>query len=54
MNIAWWVQRWSELHPDKAAILFEGSTISYLELHERGQPGQLLASIPVHSKGGQG
>ena len=35
MNIAWWVQRWSELHPDKAAILFEGATISYLELHER-------------------
>ena len=35
MNIAWWVQRWSELHPDKVAILFEGSKISYLELHQR-------------------
>ena len=35
MNIAWWVQRWSELHPNKAAILFEGSKISYLELHQR-------------------
>jgi len=23
MNIAWWVQRWSELHPHKTAILFE-------------------------------
>ena len=35
MNIAWWVQRWSELHPDKPAILFEGQQISYLQLHER-------------------
>lgn len=35
MNIAWWVQRWSELHPDKPAILFEGVRISYLELHGR-------------------
>ncbi len=35
MNIAWWVQRWSELHPNKIAILFEGSEITYLELHQR-------------------
>ncbi|RLC22625.1 MAG: long-chain fatty acid--CoA ligase [Deltaproteobacteria bacterium] len=35
MNIAWWVQRWSELHPDKGAIIFEGREISYLELHRR-------------------
>ncbi|EFK11418.1 putative long-chain-fatty-acid--CoA ligase [delta proteobacterium NaphS2] len=35
MNIAWWVQRWKELHPEKAAILFEGSTITYHELHLR-------------------
>ncbi len=35
MNIAWWVQRWKELHPEKTAILFEGSTITYLELHRR-------------------
>jgi len=35
MNIAWWVQRWKELHPEKAAILFEGSTITYRELHLR-------------------
>ncbi|MBW1909539.1 MAG: AMP-binding protein, partial [Deltaproteobacteria bacterium] len=35
MNIAWWVQRWSELHPDKPAILFEGVRISYLELDRR-------------------
>lgn len=35
MNIAWWVQRWSELHPDKPVILFEEQQISYLELHRR-------------------
>lgn len=29
MNIAWWVQRWAELLPDKPAILFEGQRISY-------------------------
>ncbi len=35
MNIAWWVQRWSELHPEKPAIIYEGEEISYLELHRR-------------------
>jgi len=35
MNIAWWVRRWSELHPHKTAIIFEDSRISYLELHQR-------------------
>ena len=35
MNIAWWVQRWSELLPNKTAIFFEGEEISYLRLHER-------------------
>lgn len=35
MNIAWWVKRWSELHPDKTAIIFEGDQISYLDLHQR-------------------
>jgi fatty-acyl-CoA synthase len=35
MNIAWWVQRWNELHPEKIAILFEGRKITYLELHGR-------------------
>jgi fatty-acyl-CoA synthase len=34
MNIAWWVQRWSELHPAKPAIFFEGREISYLQLHQ--------------------
>jgi fatty-acyl-CoA synthase len=35
MNIAWWVQRWSELHPDKTAVIFEGECISYASLHQR-------------------
>ena len=35
MNIAWWVKRWSELHPNKTAIIFEGNQISYLELHRK-------------------
>jgi fatty-acyl-CoA synthase len=35
MNIAWWVKRWSELHPHKTAIIFEGNRISYLDLHRK-------------------
>ncbi|MBA4416316.1 MAG: long-chain fatty acid--CoA ligase [Syntrophus sp. (in: bacteria)] len=35
MNIAWWVFRWSELYPDKPAIIFDNTTISYMELHDR-------------------
>lgn len=35
MNIACWVQRWSELHPDKPAVIFEGDVISYASLHQR-------------------
>jgi fatty-acyl-CoA synthase len=35
MNIAWWVKRWSELHPQKAAIIFEGKHIRYAELYSR-------------------
>ena len=35
MNIAWWVQRWSDLHPDKTAIIFEEEQISYSELNQR-------------------
>ena len=35
MNIASWVKRWSELHPNKTAIIFEGDPISYLDLHQR-------------------
>jgi fatty-acyl-CoA synthase len=35
MNIAWWVQRWSELHPSKTAVFFEDREISYLQLHQQ-------------------
>jgi len=35
MNIFWWVQRWSELHPEKPAIIFEGQQINYSELRQR-------------------
>ena len=35
MSIAWWVQRWSELHPAKPAVFFEGRQISYLQLHQK-------------------
>jgi fatty-acyl-CoA synthase len=35
MNIAWWVQRWSELQPLKPALLFEGEVLRYRDLHER-------------------
>jgi fatty-acyl-CoA synthase len=35
MNIAWWVQRWSDLQPLKPALLFEGAVFSYRDLHER-------------------
>ena len=35
MNISWWVKRWSELHPQKTAIIFEDRHISYLELHQK-------------------
>lgn len=35
MNIGWWVQRWSELNPEKTAILFEDREISYSTLDAR-------------------
>ncbi len=35
MNIAWWVQRWGELHPEKTAIIYQNKAISYRELHRR-------------------
>jgi len=35
MNIAWWVKRWSELHPHKTAVVFEGNKITYLQLHQK-------------------
>jgi len=35
INTGWWVQRWSELHPSKPAVFFEGKEITYLELHQK-------------------
>ena len=35
MNIAWWVQRWADLHPDKPALIFEEARITYSELNRR-------------------
>ena len=35
MNIAWWVQRWSELWPDKTAIIYRDLEIDYAGLHRR-------------------
>jgi fatty-acyl-CoA synthase len=35
MNIAWWVKRWSELHPHKIAIIFNGERITYLDLYRK-------------------
>lgn len=29
MNIAWWVQRWAELNPDKPALFFRDQVITY-------------------------
>jgi fatty-acyl-CoA synthase len=35
MNISWWVKRWSELHPAKTAVLFEGESMTYSDLHRK-------------------
>ena len=35
MNIAWCVQRWSELYPQKPALIFEEQTINYKQLNRR-------------------
>ena len=29
MNIAWWVKRWSDIHPDKPAVIYEDQTFTY-------------------------
>ena len=48
MNIAWWVQRWSELHPRKVAVVFEGESVTYEDLHERvNQTGCWLQSLGI-------
>ncbi|MBI5442906.1 MAG: AMP-binding protein [Deltaproteobacteria bacterium] len=35
MNVAWWVDRWAELAPERPALIFEGETIRYAELKRR-------------------
>jgi len=35
MNIAFWVRRWSELHPDKPAVVFDERPVTYLALDRR-------------------
>jgi fatty-acyl-CoA synthase len=48
MNISWWVQRWSELHPDKAAIIFKGEIITYSDLNRRAnRTGCWLQSLGI-------
>jgi fatty-acyl-CoA synthase len=48
MNVAWWVQRWSELYPDKLAIIYEDQKISYAELHDRAnRTGCWLQSLGI-------
>ena len=48
MNSAWWVQRWSELHPEKPAIVFEGTNITYSTLYDRlNATGAWLQSLGI-------
>ena len=48
MNIAWWVQRWAELTPDKPAIIFEEQSISYQTLCRRAdRTSSWLQSIGI-------
>jgi fatty-acyl-CoA synthase len=48
VSIAWWVERWSDLHPDKPAFIFEGETISYSMLYRRAnRTGCWLQSIGI-------
>lgn len=48
MNIAWWVQRWAELIPDKPAIIFKDQIISYNELCKRAdRTSSWLQSIGI-------
>jgi len=48
MNIAWWVQRWSELWPHKTALIFQDCPISYAQLHNRAnRTGCWLQSLGI-------
>ncbi len=35
MNVAWWVERWAQLHSDKPAVVYRDSQLSYSQLHAR-------------------
>ena len=37
MNVAWWVRRWSEMHPQKTAVHYKDRAISYADLHARSE-----------------
>jgi acyl-CoA synthetase (AMP-forming)/AMP-acid ligase II len=57
MNIAWWVQRWADLNPDKPAIIFEGEEITYSDVFRTepaGQSSRLLATVSGDRKGRSG
>ena len=48
MNLAWCVRRWAELHPNKAAIIFEDDAISYGQMSNRvDEVGSWLQSIGI-------
>ncbi len=48
MNLAWCVQRWSELYPDKPAIMYEEEQISYSDLARRAERAVLwLRSLNI-------
>ncbi len=35
VNPTWWIRRWSELYPDKTAVVYEGTEITYQALWNR-------------------
>jgi len=35
MNIAWWVERWANLHAEKVAVIYQEDKITYRELFRR-------------------
>lgn len=48
VNASWWIQRWSELQPEKTAVLFEDRNITYRQLHMRSNSASCwLQSIGI-------
>ncbi len=41
MNIAWWVQRWSDFHPYKPVIIFEDPKITFCKDFARTSLGKV-------------